>query len=117
MNFVLPSLGNTTENITLSDKWASNYDENSGATALAVLASFVAMVLGAACMLCFVGKLLSTWYHVDVPLHTNDTPATKYSEVGSQQPSQNNSGNLDESDCDRGQSMVMKPIGSNLPKG
>ena len=117
MNFVLPSLGNTTENITLSDKWALNYDENSGVTALAVLASFVAMVLGAACMLCFVGKLLSTWYNVEVTLPANDAPETKYSEVGSEPASENNSGNFDESDCDRGQSMIMKPIGSNLPKG
>ena len=117
MNFVLPSLGNTTENVTLSDKWASNYDEAPGATALAVLASFVAMVVGAACMLCFVGKLLSTWYNVDVTLNPTDAPATKYSEVGSQEESENNSGNFDEPDCDRGQSMKMKPIGSDLPKG
>ena len=33
-----------------------------GNEAIPVLASFAAMVLGATCMLCFVGNLLSKWY-------------------------------------------------------
>ena len=117
MNFVLPSLGNTTENITLSDKWSSSDDRNSGATVLAVLASFVAMVVGAACMLCFVGKLLSTWYNVDISLRSSDPVDTKYSEVDIRQVSVMNSETVDEPDFDKEKSMKMRPIGSSLPKG
>ena len=117
MNFVMPSLGNATENMTLSDKWASNLKEDTGATALAVLASFTAMVVGAACMLCFVGKLLSKWYTVDIRLNAADTSGTKYEEVGTRHTSCDRSDNYGEAACDVGLSMKMQPIGSSLPKG
>ena len=74
MNFVMPSLGNSTENLTLSERFAYKKDGNdAGTTALAIVVSFAAMIVGAGIMLCFVGKLLSKWYAVDNALNTTYT--------------------------------------------
>ena len=50
-----------------------------GTEAIPVLASFAAMVLGATCMLCFVGKLLSKWYTNDRGYDPPDTTTSRLS--------------------------------------
>ena len=121
MNFVLPSLGNTTENLNISDKFAYKKDEaDAGTTALAVLVSFTAMVVGAGIMVCFVGKLLSKWYAVDTafqnPTFTSSKP--KYSEVDSHEATESAASGFSEPQVWQDKrSMKMKPIGSGFCRG
>ena len=59
----MPILNNSSDNISLSDKWESSHRrENNESSTLAVITSFTAMIVGASCMVCFVGKLLSLFY-------------------------------------------------------
>ena len=48
-----------------------------GNEAIPVLASFAAMVLGATCMLCFVGNLLSKWYTNEHGYPPRDTTTSR----------------------------------------
>ena len=121
MNFVLPSLGNTTENLTLADKFAYQKDENDvGITALAVLVSFTAMVVGAGIMVCFVGKLLSKWYAVD---HSSNnfsytSSKSKYTDVASNEATESASSGSSEPQLSQNKrSTKMRPIGSGLGRG
>ena len=50
-----------------------------GSETIPVLASFAAMVLGATCMLCFVGNLLSKWYTNERGYPLPDTTASQSS--------------------------------------
>ena len=121
MNFVLPSLGNTTENLNMSDKFAYKKDEaDAGTTALAVLVSFTAMVVGAGIMVCFVGKLLSKWYAVDTSFQNSTFTSSKpkYSEVDSQEATESAASGFSEPQfCKDKRSMKMKPIGSGFCRG
>ena len=62
MNFVMPILSNSSENISLSDKWELSHGRDKNEKSIfAVITSFTAMIVGASCMVCFVVKLLSKW--------------------------------------------------------
>ena len=116
----MPSLGNSTENLTLSERFAYKKDGNdAGTTALAIVVSFAAMIVGAGIMLCFVGKLLSKWYAVDNALNTTYTSTKlKYTEVESQEETESApSGVGDSENSCKKPSMKMRPIGSGLNKG
>ena len=120
MNFVMQSLGNSTENLTLSNKFAYKEDGNDAATtALAIVVSFTAMVVGAGIMLCFVGKLLSKWYTVDNAINaTYVSTKPKYTEVESHEETESAaSGVGDPKYYSKNPGMKMKPIGSGLNRG
>ena len=118
---MLPSLGNTTENLTLADKFAYQKDENDvGITALAVLVSFTAMVVGAGIMVCFVGKLLSKWYAVDHSSNnfTYTSSKSKYTDVESHEATESASSGSSEPQLSQNKrSTKMRPIGSGLGRG
>ena len=112
MNYVMPSLGNNTEKIS---KWEEQ--ENSTTTVFAVLSSFAAMVVGAVCMLCFIGKLLSRWYTMDTNLSPGSVTDTKSSALVSNRRS-SSSRNYDRPRrAAGGDALEMQPLGSSLTKG
>ena len=118
MNFVMPSLVNSTENISsLSDKWEANSNLIEETTVLPVLASFGAMILGAACMLCFVGKLLSKWYTLDLPPSETESTETKLTDADSKRSASNKSRKCKQSDDNVAEAIEMNPIKSTGQNG
>ena len=118
MNFVMPILSNSSENISLSDKWElSHRRDNNEKSTFAVITSFTAMIVGASCMVCFVGKLLSKWYSTGSNSYESriDDPKAMSIEVTHLQPTDSIS--KEESVHNQGDSIEMKPIGGCLRKG
>ena len=118
MNFVMPILSNSSENISLSDKWElSHRRENNEKSTFAVITSFTAMIVGASCMVCFVGKLLSKWYSTESNSCESriDDPKATSIDITHLQPTDSIS--KEESVHNQGDSIEMKPIGGSLRKG
>ena len=113
MNFVLPSLVNTTEDLSFSNKSQSKSHQNEATQVFPVLASFAAMTLGAACMLCFVGKILSKWYTVDIRV---SGPQTNTTDAISERSSQTTSRKGFKATCNVEHEMEMQSIENNLHK-
>ena len=118
MNFVMPILNNSSDNISLSDKWESSHRrENNESSTLAVITSFTAMIVGASCMVCFVGKLLSTWYSTGRNSCESriEDPNAMSIDITHLQPTDSIS--KKESVHNQGDSIEMRPIGGCLRKG
>ena len=118
MNFVMPILNNSSENISLSDKWElSHRRENNEKSTIAVMTSFTAMIVGASCMVCFVGKLLSKWYSTGSNSSESriGNPTMMSIDITHLQPTDSIS--KEDSVHNQGDLIEMKPIGGCLRKG
>ena len=118
MNFVMPILSNSSENISLSDKWElSHRRDNNEKSTFAVITSFTAMIVGASCMVCFVGKLLSKWYSTGSNSYESRIDDAKAMSIDITHLQPTDSISKEESVHNQGDSIEMKPIGGCLRKG
>ena len=58
-----------------------------GSSTVPLLASFLGMIIGALCMLCFIGKLFSKWYKIDDQDYICRPPATLITQESNQNSS------------------------------
>ena len=118
MNFVMPILSNSSENISLSDKWElSHRRDNNEKSTFAVITSFTAMIVGASCMVCFVGKLLSKWYSTGSNSYESRIDDAKAMSIDITHLQPTDSISKEESVHNQVDSIEMKPIGGCLRKG
>ena len=118
MNFVMPILSNSSENISLSDKWElSHRRENNEKSTFAVITSFTAMIVGASCMVCFVGKLLSKWYSTGSNSYESRIDDAKAMSIDITHLQPTDSISKEDSVHNQGDLIEMKPIGGCLRKG
>ena len=118
MNFVMPILSNSSENISLSDKWElSHRRDNNEKSTFAVITSFTAMIVGASCMVCFVGKLLSKWYSTGSNSYESRIDDAKAMSIDITHLQPTDSISKEESFHNQKDSIEMNPIGGYLRKG